>query len=218
MEANIKSGEASTAFRLAYAAADHARTSSGKKRKRSKSKDDREKKEKNRKKSSSSSVSDSTSDSSFFLKASPRPPGSAIVRTAQQQSGRLYEETVSQLEGELGRRGGAGGKQGAMWKRYISSVLEQKHPDIPKEKLQELFTLAETLEKMEDGDLDSMGDIMAQRFKSIEWELAGAHAMAQSVQLAQPRIHGLTSATDVLMAERAALYDERVRKARAGPS
>ena len=119
-----------------------------------------------------------------------------------------------ELEKVLGRRGGAGGKQGAMWKRYISAVLEGKHgSEIPAEKLQELYTLAESLEAMEDGNLDALGDVLSQRFKAVEWELAGSPVMAQSVQLVQPHHRGLTSPREMLMAERAALFDERVRKA-----
>ena len=115
--------------------------------------------------------------------------------------------------------GGAGGRQGAMWKRYISAVIESKHGNsIPPAQLQELYTLAEALEKMEDGDLNALGDVLTQKFKSVEWDIEGCPRMAKSVQLVQPTQRGLTSAKEMLMAEKAALFDERVRKARDGHS
>ena len=138
---------------------------------------------------------------------------------ASKKSGQLYENTVAELERVLGRRGGAGGRQGAMWKRYIPAVLESKHGTaIPPAKLQELYTLAEALGKMEDGDLNALGDVLTQKFKSVEWDIEGCPQMAKSVQLVQHIQRGLTSAREMLMAEKAVLFDEGVRKARDGSS
>ena len=66
MEAKIKSGDASTSERLAYAAADHARKSGKKKKKKGKSKKDK-KSGKSKKRGSSSGSSGSSSDSSSLF-------------------------------------------------------------------------------------------------------------------------------------------------------
>ena len=222
IEAKIKAGDATTSERLAFAAVEHAKKKHKADKKKSKKKKGRNRSKKHKKGSSSSTseiVVSSSEDSSLFLKASSRSTGSLIQQMATKKSGQLYENTVAELERVLGRRGGAGGRQGAMWKRYISAVIESKHGNsIPPAQLQELYTLAEALEKMEDGDLNALGDVLTQKFKSVEWDIEGCPQMAKSVQLVQPTQRGLTSAKEMLMAEKAALFDEKVRKARDGHS
>ena len=92
--------------------------------------------------------------------------------------------------------------------------MESKHGTIPDKTLMELMTYAEALEMMEDGDLAGLGDLLSQKFKSVEWELEGCPTMAKNVQIADRQRGGLTSPSEVLLAEKGELYDEKLKKAR----
>ena len=112
---------------------------------------------------------------------------------------------------------GGGGKKGAFRKRYITAQLQAKHTNIPQEKLKSLFTLAEAIEAMEDGAIDSLSDILSHEFKADEMELDRNSAMAAQVRFVSARHSGLTSPGEVLMANKTTVFQDKLRKPKARP-
>ena len=130
---------------------------------------------------------DSSEDSSDFRNALSRSTGSKAQKAGKDKPGQLYEDLVAVLEEELGRRGGAVGRQGANWKRYISAALSSKGGyRIPKSRLAELYDKAEALEKLEVGALSSGGKFLTRKLGSAVVFVGAGPPWAQSALLLHP--------------------------------
>ena len=92
----------------------------------------------------------------------------------------------------------------------MRTILQPQYAhQIPEEVLRELKTLAASLECLSKGEVSELGDLLAQRFKSIELALSGNDGAASAVQLIGMREGGLTSHTEL---EQAQSYQKRQLK------
>ncbi len=213
-EARIKSGDASTAERLAF------QVSSSAAKKARKEKDAKKNKKKKKKKQSSglSDKSSSESVSNLFLKAPLRAASQETeIRCLQKKKpGKLYESTLQELAKKLGKRGGAGHGQ-RPWTAYIDQVLVPRFGSkLVPEKLLELRTLAQILEGVEEGELPDVADTSCQRFKGLEWELEGDPLLSERIQLIATEERGLTTAGEIARARRSEKSWTKFEDARVG--
>ena len=100
---------------------------------------------------------------------------------------------------------------------YLNAIVRQqaKAEDLPAERLQELFTLAEGMDAAGDGGLKSMLDIMAQRFKALEQTSLGQKEFAGSMELVDAGNLALASKAEQLAASRLQLTDLKLRESQA---
>jgi hypothetical protein len=137
-----------------------------------KKKKKRSKEKKRRRHSSCSSSSESEAD---FQLASSRRHGDTIAKVALENPGWLYQEGLKEAARFLGNRGGAfgdlkSGEQAAHMVTYLVSIFHGAHPieKVGEESSRELRTLAEALDALAQGNLPHLGDLLMQRFKSVE--------------------------------------------------
>ena len=154
----------------------------------------------------------------LFPLASSRDDSNRFLATAVEKPGHFYDSTVEKMSRALGSRGGAINKQSQQqWVTYLNAILkaQAKTEDLPPERLQELYTLAEALDiagGREAGGLPAMLDVMTQRFKSLEMKSLGEKETARALELVDSRDRGLTSPAERHAANRLQLKDMRLRE------
>ena len=81
------------------------------------------------------------------------------------------------------------------WVTYLQSVLQARArgQDLPVERLQELRTLCEVLNKFGNGKMRDAADILVQRFKAVEQKALGQPNNAVGLELVQANRAGLAS-------------------------
>ena len=135
------------------------------------------------------------------------------------EPGSLYDLAIGQISSTLGARGGAKGSGASrkQWVTYLNAIVRQqaKAEDLPAERLQELFALAEGMDAAGDGGLKSMVNIMAQRFKALEQKTLGQKELAGSMGLVDGGDQGLASKAERLAASRLQLTDLKLRESQA---
>ena len=92
---------------------------------------------------------------------------------------------------------------GEQWLQYVRTVLAPQYPGgIPAELMRELETLAASLQHLARGEVSQLGDLLVQRFKSLELGLAGNEAAASVVQLVSAHQGGLTNHQELALAQK----------------
>ena len=130
--------------------------------------------------------------------------------------GSLYDSTLDELLRFLWSRSGAEGVNMAegsnVWLTYLQSILGGKVDlrTLPAETQQELKTLAEALSKLGQGDLGSLSDILAQRFKALELSALGQTSLAAVTQVIQDKDLGLMTPGEHAEAEKALAAKARI--------
>ena len=79
--------------------------------------------------------------------------------------------------------------------------------------MQELRTLAESLNHLGTGNLAGLADLLVQRFKSIELETGGHKDIAENIELVDLDQVGLTSRNEMLSARRLQLTKRKLTEA-----
>ena len=178
-----------------------------KKKRRKKSSDDEEKPKKKKHKKSDSS--DDTTDSQVFGRPLPlENSGNQITADAVKMPGALFSQAAHLAAQQTCTRGrgdadtAAWAASGDQWGAYLKTILQPQYShQIPAEVLRELKTLAASLECLSKGEVAELGDLLAQRFKSIELSLSGNDSAAAAVQLISMREGGLTSHRELEQAQ-----------------
>ena len=80
------------------------------------------------------------------------------------------------------------------------------------ELLQEVVTLAECLDALEEGSLPAVADTLSQRLKSLEQRLEGCHDTAKHIHVIEPLAPSLTSQGERLVASKALLLERKLEK------
>ena len=77
---------------------------------------------------------------------------------------------------------------------YLTSVFQSRHPNLDQHTSRELRTLAEAIDSLVKGNLPHVGDLLMQRFKSLEMQANhGTDAMAKGLEVINTSAAGLTS-------------------------
>ena len=133
------------------------------------------------------------------------------MKLHEKTPGPVYDPAVEQLAQAMGARGGAKNPENAtQWIQYLQSVLQQQcsAQNLGGEGYQELKTLAHALNAAGRGDFQSLLDILAQRFLSVEQRALGQPEVSRELELVHRSRGGLSSRA-VLQEATRALYAER---------
>ena len=129
----------------------------------------------------------------------------------EKHPGLLYQQALKEVKKFLGARGGAlGSTTSQQWVSYLTVVVAGRQK-VPAEKMQELRTLAESLNHLGTGN--RLADLLVQRFKSIELEAGGHKDIAENVELVDLNQVGLTSRNEMLSARRLQLTKRKLTEA-----
>ena len=176
-----------------------------------KKKKEKSKSRKKRKRDKDHSDSSSSSNTpGVFGEPLPRESaGHPLVKQAYRNPGTLYQQTSLSAAQQTGARGRgekaaqAYAATGEQWLNYVRTVLAPKFPQgIPPDVMRELKTLACALEHFAKGEMSQLGDILAQRLKSVELTLGGEEGLAHAVQLVGLKDIGLTDYAELNRAQR----------------
>ena len=204
----IRSGAASAEEAVAYNLALSLKRKAARKDKKKKhgSDDDDEPTKKKQKKESSE---DEDNSSLFGGPLSLHGLGNPILKGASENPGNLYRQAALAASSQTGARGrgaevaAAYASTGEQWLQYVRTVLAPQYPGgIPAELMRELETLAASLQHLARGEVSQLGDLLVQRFKSLELGLAGNEAAASVVQLVSAHQSGLTNHQEIALAQR----------------
>ena len=146
--------------------------------------------------------------------ASPRN-GRTFASISEADPGNLYGQAMDQMAKTLGARGGAKGiRSRQQWVTYLNSIVRQqaKPEDLPPERLQELYTLAHSMDSAGQGGLKGMLDILTQRFKSLEQKSLGQKELSGALEIVDTSCRGLASKEERLAANKLQLTDLRLRE------
>ena len=168
----------------------------------------------------SSSEGDGPDDrGSLFREAPTRSDPTGVQMIAQLSPGSLFEQGIGEAAKYLGERAGAaiddrGSKAArAQMVTYLVSVLHGRFPQaqVGPRSCRELRTLAEALDALGVGDLPRTGDILMQRFKSIETSITDqTWEVAAQQEVIPPAGLGLTTTSERHAASRAALLHKKL--------
>ena len=140
------------------------------------------------------------------FRLAPSLDSTSIQQFAQKKEGELYMKTIEEMTQYLGAKEGASGERvhdPARWVAYLITVLQNR---VPLEKMglrdsRELRTLAEALDALGKGDLPRLGDLLAQRFKSVESKILNG-SWNDSLELIPPADLGLATNAEQRLATR----------------
>ena len=161
-------------------------------------------------------VEDDESSSQLFRDAPSLGMTGRIQMIAKRDEGRLYQQAMAEMSRYLGSRGGASINAPAKWVTYLTTIFHGQHsPDkIGPRNCTELRTLAEALDSLGEGSLPHLGDLLTQRFKSIENAISLGHwGLSKELELIPPGSVGLTSQEERQQAARGSLLDLKVSEA-----
>ena len=119
-----------------------------------------------------------------------------VKELALENPGQLFQEGVKEVHKLLGHRGVACESEAASLVTYLTSVF---HGSYPQEAVgirtgKELRTVAEALDMLQAGDLPALGDLLMQRFKSLELSVIDkSFATGSKLELTPDRMVGLSS-------------------------
>ena len=212
--ANIHSGKASVEECIAYQLSLKMKKQQAKKMKKSGSDDEAPKK----KRKKGADDSDDDSEGAGFGVPSPlESTGNPIMTCASEKPGALYKQAALSAARATGAGGGGEAAAqsfattGDQWLTYIRTVLAPQFPQgIPPEVLQELRTLAGSLEHLAKGEMGELGDLLVQRLKSLELGLNGNQVAAAAIQLVGLKDKGLTGYRELEMAQRYQKLQQRL--------
>ena len=140
-----------------------------------------------------------------------------MARVHEKKPGRLYDSAIEKLAEYLGERGGATGRSATtQWITYLQSVLQARArgQDMPPERLQELRTLCEVLNKVGSGGVRDAADILVQRFKAVEQKALGQANNSVGLELVQANRAGLASDVELRVAGNQARELQSIRAGR----
>ena len=130
----------------------------------------------------------SSADDQVFGGAPALGSGSSIMMIHQKEPGRLYQNSLEELSRFLSTRVGATGspEETHSFLTYLTAVFFGHHPPekIGAKTAAEMRTLAMALDCLGRGDLPSLGDLLAQRFKALETSVVdGSWSVARRLEL-----------------------------------
>ena len=204
--ANIQAGKASVDECMVYRMAQKLKCKQATAKARKSDSDEEPK----RKKKRSADIEDEDSDGGVF----GGPPslassGNPILTCASEKPGALYKQAALSAARATGARGGGEAAAqsfattGDQWLSYIRTVLAPQFPQgIPAGAMQELRTLAGSLEHLAKGEMGELGDLLVQRLKELELGLSGNQVAAAAVQRVGLKDQGLTGYKELEMAQR----------------
>ncbi len=102
-----------------------------------------------------------------------------------------------------------------MWVVYLNSVVlgTARPEDLPRERLQELRTLAEALQHAGAGRPKHVCDVLTQRFLALEARATGRPEIARGLELVDTGHHGLATPGQLRLANKALLQQARLDQA-----
>ena len=206
LKQKVASGNASAEEQVAYNLAKALKRTAEK----AKSDDEEEpKKKKRKKKKKRHDSSDSSEETLFGGPLSLDGTGNPLLKCAAETPGTLYRQAsiaAAQQTGARGRGSEAAAEYastGEQWLQYLRTVLAPQYPaGIPSELMREMNTLATSLQHLAKGEVSKLGDVLVQRFKSLELGLSGNQAAAAVVQLVEMHSGGLTDYKELEQAQR----------------
>jgi hypothetical protein len=139
-------------------------------------------------------------DAEQVFRKSPSWDLMKIQNKAKDTPGVCYLEGVEEVARLLGAREGVSGEEAKQWASrfvpYLISVFHGAHPPdkVGVRESRELRTLAEALDSLGRGDLPALGDVLIQRFKSVQQKaVTGSWATGSMLELIPETDVGLTS-------------------------
>ena len=143
--------------------------------------------------------------------------GNPIWTCASKKPGALYKQAALSAARATGSRGGGEAAAqsfattGDQWLSYIRTVLAPQFPQWSlAEAMQELRTLAGSLEHLAKGEMGELSGLLVQRLKVLELGLSGNQAAAAAVQLVGLKDQGLTGYKELEMAQRYQKMQQRL--------
>ena len=111
------------------------------------------------------------------------------------------------------RPGGSSGDPGTSWIIYLNGILSQKYR-IEKPVYHELMTLATGLNSLGRGEPERVGDLLVQRWKSIEARLSGHPEAAAPLELVDGDETGVLGREELRRAQRSQMGLQRLQDLR----
>lgn len=190
-----------------------------------KAEDHRRSRKRRRRHDSRSSSSRPSSGEEPVFRDAPSRQTNSIRKLAEAEPGRLLKSGMEEILRVMGNREGAmhrGSGRGEAWARarvvgYLQAVLLGRHPPekVGVRSMQELRTLAECLDRLNEGRLAEVGDILMQRFKALEQAIADGHwGVAQELEIIGEASGGLASTSEQRAAARAEYLRNKLFEAR----
>ena len=149
----------------------------------------------------------------LFRVAPTRAVEDDIVAFARAHPGQLLGLAVEEIDRYLAvREGATDAEQDAMASRfvtYLTSVFHAAHPpsQVGERATSELRTIAEALDALTRGNLARAGDILTQRFKSVEMQATGeSGTLARQHELISPTRGGLAREAERAMAAKSEIF------------
>ena len=214
LKQRLNRGEATLQDRIAYQNLQKRQArgrSRERRRKRSRSRRRR------RRRSSSTTTSQGSGASGSLFRAAPGRGGTLrndIRSLADRHPGRLYESALAELSTKMGARpGGSSGDPGTSWIIYLNGILSQKYR-IEKPVYHELMTLATGLNSLGRGEPERVGDLLVQRWKSIEARLSGHPEAAAPLELVDGDETGVLGREELRRAQRSQMGLQRLQDLR----
>ena len=102
---------------------------------------------------------------------------------------------------------------------YLNAMVLPSAKEQPsQERRQEMRTLAESLNALEEGQIARVGDVLSQRFKSLKMKSQGGHpkAISGEVEAVGPSKQGLVGEEELVRAKRRLLRKAKLERGRAG--
>jgi hypothetical protein len=204
LRANILSGKASVEECIAFQLTQQLKRKAAAKKALDDSDDDGPKKKKKKKADEDDEDADLFGGPSSLART-----GNPIMTQASEHPGALYQQAALSAARATGARGGGEAAaislatSGDQWLSYIRTVLAPRFPHgIAEPVMQELRTLAGSLEHLAKGEMGQLGDLLAQRLKSLELGLDGNQVAAAAIQLVGMKNQGLTGYKELEMAQK----------------
>ena len=149
-----------------------------------------------------------------------------IVAFARAHPGQLLGLAVEEVDRFLATREGASdsaaaGVAASRFVSYLTSIFHAAHPpaEVGERASGELRTLAEALDALTRGDFARVGDLLTQRFKSVELQASGATAtLARQRELIPPSRVGLAREGELTVAARSELMRAKLEEIAKGRS
>ena len=155
---------------------------------------------------------DGAGDSVFRLAPTRAAGDDDLVAFARAHPGQLLGLAIEEVDKFLAAREGAtaqgGTSEASRFVAYLTCIFHAAHPPdkVGSHLSAELRTLAEAMDALTRGDLSRAGDVLCQRFKSVEMLAAGeSETLARQCELIPPSRVGLATEGERTMAARSEL-------------
>ena len=151
----------------------------------------------------------------LFREAASGTKAVTVRELAQESPGQLFQEGVREVHRLLGHRGVASENEAASLVTYLTSVFHGSYSQesVGVRTTKELRTIAEALDLLQSGDLPTLGDILMQRFKSLELSVIDrSFATGSKLELTPERLVGLSHPREQRLAAKERLQELRLKE------